>query len=305
MEPQEQKINQPWYEKKVTIILLLFFIFPVGLYGLWKGTLFPGKTRWIISIVGCLLFLSVIGNSKDKEKTTPLDATKTENNQSLEKNVKPSENEKKLSVNGLTFDDSYKTIKTNLQGKGYKFEDEKQLNLQFEWFLEYCSAFDVGREFVPDKKLGQLLWKTYNISTSEEQFSANGHLYGISVLIASDPTNPLVQYITTVKSLKTNKILYFTLGLAPGANISDLKISYDQKYGNHLEYKNSEQSLDFFVWRPNENETAILTMRSSGQKFIKLSLLNRKEIKELSELHRIFIDTLENKRNQNSKGILN
>ena len=305
MEQQEQKIGQVWYEKKTIVILLLIFIFPVGLYGLWKGTLFPGKARWIITLVGCLLFLSVLGNSKDKGKTTPPDATKTENNQSQEKNVKSSQNENKLSVNGLTFVDSYKTIKTNLQGKGYQFEDEKQLNLQFEWFLEYCPAFDVGREFVPDKKLGQLLWKTYNIRTSDEQFSANGHLYGISVLIASDPTNPLVQYITTVKSLKTNKILYFTLGLAPGANISDLKTSYDQKYGDHKEYQNVEQRLNFFVWRPNENETAILTERSSGQTFIKLSLLNRKEIKELSELHRKFIDTLENKRNQNSKGILN
>ena len=38
-----------WMEKRTLVIAWLLFFFPVGLYGIWKGTLFDDKTKWIIT----------------------------------------------------------------------------------------------------------------------------------------------------------------------------------------------------------------------------------------------------------------
>jgi hypothetical protein len=47
-----------WYDRKFIVILLVFSLFPVGLYGLWKSEHFSKKERvlWSLALVVVLLF---------------------------------------------------------------------------------------------------------------------------------------------------------------------------------------------------------------------------------------------------------
>ncbi len=48
-----------WWQKRTLVIVWLLFFFPVGLYGLWKGDLFTGNMKKIITgvVVAVLLIL--------------------------------------------------------------------------------------------------------------------------------------------------------------------------------------------------------------------------------------------------------
>jgi len=48
-----------WWEKRTLVIAWLLFFFPVGLYGLWKGDLFTGNMKKIITgvVIAVLLIL--------------------------------------------------------------------------------------------------------------------------------------------------------------------------------------------------------------------------------------------------------
>jgi hypothetical protein len=54
-----QSIFGDWYERKITLILLLIFVAPIGLYGLNKTSLFPKKTK--IGIAVLVIILSLVG----------------------------------------------------------------------------------------------------------------------------------------------------------------------------------------------------------------------------------------------------
>ena len=75
------KSHIPWYNRKVTVVLLVFIFFPVGLYGLWKSERFSKKER----VVWCmaLAFAVLIGSfqqppppsSQAVKKTQPSNQT--------------------------------------------------------------------------------------------------------------------------------------------------------------------------------------------------------------------------------------
>jgi hypothetical protein len=53
--------NTPWYKKPVSVILLLIFFFPVGLYLMWKHELWNKNTRWIVTGVVGIVVLAQLG----------------------------------------------------------------------------------------------------------------------------------------------------------------------------------------------------------------------------------------------------
>lgn len=60
MSNQEDK----WYNKNVTVIVLLILFFPVGIYGLWKNKNFSSTIKLVItSVFGIFIIISGIGNS--------------------------------------------------------------------------------------------------------------------------------------------------------------------------------------------------------------------------------------------------
>jgi len=89
-QPTENPIKNKWYDKKSFVIILLFVFFPIGLYGLWKGSSF-GKIGKIVmtSILGILLLTAIGGNetprpnsnqvAEEINKSNLKKATETEN----------------------------------------------------------------------------------------------------------------------------------------------------------------------------------------------------------------------------------
>ena len=68
--------SQIWFEKKPVIIGLLIFFFPLGLWGLWKSSLFQRTTKILVSALFVVLGAVALSTSNNEEKTEsaePLD----------------------------------------------------------------------------------------------------------------------------------------------------------------------------------------------------------------------------------------
>ena len=50
----------PWYEKKGLLILLLVFLWPVGVFGMWRSTAFQQRTKFVVSALFVLLTIAIV-----------------------------------------------------------------------------------------------------------------------------------------------------------------------------------------------------------------------------------------------------
>lgn len=57
-----QDFNKKWYDKKSTVIILLLFLFPIGLYALWKSRMIDFRWKIALSIIIFLLLVIKISN---------------------------------------------------------------------------------------------------------------------------------------------------------------------------------------------------------------------------------------------------
>jgi hypothetical protein len=70
--------NKKWYQKTVWIILFLIFLFPVGLFLMWKYSRWSLKVKWILGIVFGLLY--IIGFASAGNKSSPPNITNVTKN---------------------------------------------------------------------------------------------------------------------------------------------------------------------------------------------------------------------------------
>lgn len=56
-------MSPKWYEKNVAIILFLIFLFPIGLFFMWKYSKWNKGAKIVISAVGVLVIIANVGNS--------------------------------------------------------------------------------------------------------------------------------------------------------------------------------------------------------------------------------------------------
>jgi len=63
-------MNKKWYEKNLSIILLLIFFFPVGLFLMWKYSNWNKVIKIVISIFFGIVLLSNMGSKKTNETAT-------------------------------------------------------------------------------------------------------------------------------------------------------------------------------------------------------------------------------------------
>jgi|TARA_B100000795_G_C22772950_1_gene428691 hypothetical protein len=73
--------NMKWNEKPLSIILLLLFFFPLGLYFMWKNEVFSKTKRWIISI---FLGFVVIGNMSSSSSSSDSSSSLSSNDVLIE-----------------------------------------------------------------------------------------------------------------------------------------------------------------------------------------------------------------------------
>jgi hypothetical protein len=64
----EEKVR--WYHRKGNVIPLLIFLMPVGIYAMWKGNVFWGWVRWVITIVFVLILIAVFSDESQKIANT-------------------------------------------------------------------------------------------------------------------------------------------------------------------------------------------------------------------------------------------
>lgn len=70
----ENQTELKWYQKPTGVIILLIFLFPVGLYLMWKNELWTKKTRWIVT--GVLALIVIAGPGGDLSAPTECDCSK-------------------------------------------------------------------------------------------------------------------------------------------------------------------------------------------------------------------------------------
>ena len=64
--------NLEWHQKPNNVILALLFIFPVGLYYMWKNEIWTSKTRYIISTIYALAFLANLTSEETPKYGAPV-----------------------------------------------------------------------------------------------------------------------------------------------------------------------------------------------------------------------------------------
>ena len=51
-----------WFDNQVTVVVLLIFFFPLGLYALWKNSTFESSTKWIVT--GMIVMLVLVAGTR-------------------------------------------------------------------------------------------------------------------------------------------------------------------------------------------------------------------------------------------------
>jgi hypothetical protein len=59
--------NLKWHQKPLSVVLLLIFFFPIGLYFMWKNKMWSTKTRWIVTSV--IVILAIAGANNDNKNS--------------------------------------------------------------------------------------------------------------------------------------------------------------------------------------------------------------------------------------------
>ena len=68
-----------WYQKPVSIVLLIILFFPVGLYLMWKYSKWSPKVKWVISgIFALLLLINMATSDSNKENNAETKQTSSQ-----------------------------------------------------------------------------------------------------------------------------------------------------------------------------------------------------------------------------------
>ncbi len=122
--------NANWYEQPVGVAVLLIFLFPVGLYIMWKKELWTQQTRWIITV---LLALTVIGYAGDKKNTSTDDSTTYEDTSS-------SDEESTDASSKVSFADADAFMQARLKELGHAFIDRREKIIEGETYYLFLSV---------------------------------------------------------------------------------------------------------------------------------------------------------------------
>ena len=60
----ENQTKLKWHQNPSSVILLLVFFLPLGIYFMWKNSLWTGRTRWIITSISIIVFLGYVESEK-------------------------------------------------------------------------------------------------------------------------------------------------------------------------------------------------------------------------------------------------
>ena len=80
-------MEKKFYEKTWFIILMLIFIFPLGLFLMWKYASWNKVAKIILTVILSILFIIGISGSAGNENTKNIDKSKTKQEQQIDQNT--------------------------------------------------------------------------------------------------------------------------------------------------------------------------------------------------------------------------
>lgn len=84
-------MQNEWYKKPIVIILFLIFLFPIGLFLMWKYTDWSTKTKGIVTAALALLFVVALASGGSETPTTPTASTPSPTQQTTVQQEAPKE----------------------------------------------------------------------------------------------------------------------------------------------------------------------------------------------------------------------
>jgi uncharacterized membrane protein YqaE (UPF0057 family) len=74
-----ENVNQPWYKKKLWIVVLCFIFPPIGVFLLWKYGAFNKNVNYVLTFIGIVFFISVLVTKKGGNEENSTEITKDKN----------------------------------------------------------------------------------------------------------------------------------------------------------------------------------------------------------------------------------
>ena len=124
------------YEKTWFIIVMLLFVFPVGLFLMWKYSSWNKVAKIIVTILIVLAAIVGFASPSDESTTKPADKPKTEQEQSVDKDVQKTEKKQPIDENAQKETEKADTV-TEEKSKKEEVEKTPLENAQdmgFNWF---------------------------------------------------------------------------------------------------------------------------------------------------------------------------
>ncbi len=170
-----------WYDKTWLVIILCIFIFPIGLYALWRSSAYSKGWKLGGTIFVALLVLGAVNNKNDRT----LQTSDTPNNKTKDNTEQPKATEKKADkkIPGLTPVDVY----LNLEKQD--FETDKNFS------SDYGNSWDCKKSYAGiDYTVN--IYSSDNVTTVE-RVRATAMLNGQAskTIIA---TKPFIEYISSI-----------------------------------------------------------------------------------------------------------
>lgn len=216
-----QQESTSWYKQEWFIVLTLIFIFPLGLFVMWRYSKWPSITKSIITVAIVVIALSSItyvGNLKtnnyESQPTVKTD-NETEDTNSTSVNEKDEENHKTAvdQTNGK-YQEWFDTVT-----QGAK-EEESATRLQ-------KAALETAKSYSDDLNMSKE--KIYDILTSEvgEKFSKEDAKFAIDHLNADYQKNALETAKSYAKDMHmSNDAIYDILKSPDGEKFTESEAKY-------------------------------------------------------------------------------
>ncbi|MBF2170613.1 Ltp family lipoprotein [Staphylococcus epidermidis] len=216
-----QQESTSWYKQEWFIVLTLIFIFPLGLFVMWRFSKWPSIAKTIVTVAIVVIALSsttYIGNLKtNNHETQPIVKTYNETKETTDTSVNDKDEE------------NHKASVKETNGKYQEWYDEVTKGAKEEKSATRLqkAALETAKSYSDDLNMSKE--KIYDILTSEvgEKFSKEDAKFAIDHLNADYNKNALETAKSYAKDMHmSNDAIYDILKSPDGEKFTEFEAKY-------------------------------------------------------------------------------
>ncbi|AIR83518.1 Ltp family lipoprotein [Staphylococcus epidermidis] len=216
-----QQESTSWYKQEWFVVLTLIFIFPLGLFLMWRYSKWPSIAKTIVTVAIVVIALSsttYVGNLKTNNHET----------QATDTTEKETENTNSTSVNDKD-EENHKAAVDQTKGKYQEWFDEVTKGAKEEKSATRLqkAALETAKSYSDDLNMSKE--KIYDILTSEvgEKFSKEDAKFAIDHLNADYNKNALETAKSYAKDMHmSNDAIYDILKSPDGEKFTEFEAKY-------------------------------------------------------------------------------